>query len=34
VFLSGGPGFDPATRPGKYSSFYRFEERIMTALLS
>jgi CubicO group peptidase (beta-lactamase class C family) len=34
VFLSGGPGFDPATRPGVYSSFYRFEERIMTALLS
>lgn len=32
VFLAGGTGFDPATRPGKYSSFYRYEERIMTAL--
>ena len=34
VFLAGGPGFDPMTRPGKYSSFFRYEERIMTTLLS
>jgi CubicO group peptidase (beta-lactamase class C family) len=33
IFLTGGPGFDPMTRRGKYSSFYRYEERIMTALL-
>ncbi|QJR14637.1 serine hydrolase domain-containing protein [Usitatibacter palustris] len=32
IFLAGGPGFDPATRPGKYSAFYRYEERVMTAL--
>ena len=34
VFLAGGPGFDPMTRRGKYSSFFRYEERVMTALLS
>ena len=34
VFLAGGSGFDPMTRPGKYSSFFRYEERIMTTLLS
>jgi CubicO group peptidase (beta-lactamase class C family) len=34
IFLAGGPGFDPMTRRGKYSSFFRYEERIMTALLS
>ena len=34
VFLAGGPGFDPMTRRGRYSSFFRYEERIMTALLS
>jgi hypothetical protein len=33
VFLAGGPGFDPMTRRGTYSSFYRYEERIMTALM-
>ena len=33
VFLAGGPGVDPMTRRGKYSSFFRYEERIMTALL-
>jgi CubicO group peptidase (beta-lactamase class C family) len=32
VFLAGGPGADPAARPGAYSSFHRYEERIMTAL--
>ena len=32
IFLSGGPGFDPATTPGKYSAFYRYEERILSAL--
>lgn len=32
IFLSGGPGFDPATTPGQYSAFYRFEERILSAL--
>jgi CubicO group peptidase (beta-lactamase class C family) len=32
VYLAGGPGSDPALRPGKYSSFHRYEERIMTAL--
>ena len=32
IFLSGGPGFDPATTPGKYSAFYRYEERILNAL--
>lgn len=32
LFLTGGSGFDPATRPGRYSSFPRHEELIMTAL--
>jgi len=32
VFLIGGPGFDPETYPGEYSSFYRHEEKILTAL--
>jgi len=32
IFLSGGPGFDPATTPGAYSASYRYEERILTAL--
>jgi CubicO group peptidase (beta-lactamase class C family) len=32
IFLCGGTGFDPRTRPGIYSSFFRFEERILTAL--
>lgn len=32
VFLAGGTGFDPARFPGAYSSFHRYEERIMTAL--
>jgi CubicO group peptidase (beta-lactamase class C family) len=32
LFLCGGTGFDPRTRPGIYSSFFRFEERILTAL--
>lgn len=30
--LAGGPGFDPETYPGNYSSFHRHEERILTAL--
>lgn len=32
VFLTGGPGFDPETYGGKYSSFFRHEELILTAL--
>jgi CubicO group peptidase (beta-lactamase class C family) len=32
VYLGGGPGSDPELRPGRYSSFHRYEERIMTAL--
>ncbi len=32
VFLVGGPGFDPDHARGEYSSFYRYEERILTAL--
>ena len=32
VFLVGGTGIDPETRPGRYSSLYRYEERIATAL--
>lgn len=32
IYLIGGPGTDPATYPGLYSSRYRYEELIMTAL--
>jgi hypothetical protein len=32
VFLVGGTAIDPETRPGRYSSLYRYEERIATAL--
>jgi CubicO group peptidase (beta-lactamase class C family) len=32
VFLTGGPGFDPETARGRYSGFFRHEERILTAL--
>ena len=32
LFLCGGTAFKPATRPGLYSSYSRFEERILTAL--
>ena len=32
IFLVGGPGFDPATTPGKYSAHYRYEELILSAL--
>ena len=32
IFLIGGPGFNPETNPGKYSSFFRHEELILTAL--
>jgi CubicO group peptidase (beta-lactamase class C family) len=32
IFLIGGPGFDPETNPGKYSSLYRHEEQILDAL--
>jgi len=32
IFLSGGPGFDPVSTPGNYSAFYRYEERILSAL--
>lgn len=32
IFLIGGPAFDPDTNPGKFSSMYRHEERILDAL--
>ncbi len=32
IFLSGGPGFDPATTPGAYSALQRYEERVLSAL--
>jgi CubicO group peptidase (beta-lactamase class C family) len=33
VYLIGGPGFNPdAADPGQFSSFYGYEERILTAL--
>ena len=32
IFLTGGPGFDPEIYTGKYSAFYRHEEKILTAL--
>lgn len=32
VFLVGGPGFDPESARGRYSGFFRHEERILTAL--
>lgn len=32
IFLSGGPGFDPAATPGAYSALYRYEERILSTL--
>ncbi len=32
IFLIGGPAFNPDTNPGKYSSMYRHEERILNAL--
>jgi CubicO group peptidase (beta-lactamase class C family) len=32
VYLSGGPGFNPETTPGSYSSTLRYEEHIRTAL--
>lgn len=32
VFLTGGPGFDPALAPGNYSAMYQYEERILTAM--
>jgi hypothetical protein len=32
IFLSGGPGFDPATNFGEYSALHRYEERILNAL--
>lgn len=32
AYLCGGTAFKPQTRPGIYSSFFRFEERIMTAI--
>lgn len=34
IFLIGGPAFNPDTNPGKYSSLYRHEERILDALYS
>lgn len=32
IFLSSGMGFDPEGTPGVYSSLYRFEEKVLTAL--
>ena len=32
IYLAGGTGFDPATDPGLYSGFHRYEERILTAV--
>lgn len=32
IFLVGGPGFNPETTPGQYSSMYRYEEQIIDAL--
>lgn len=32
VMLSGGPSSDPQQRRGRYSSFHRYEERILTTL--
>ena len=33
IFLVGGVGANPETSRGKYSAFYRYEERILTALI-
>lgn len=32
IEICGGTSFDPRTTPGKYSSFRRYEERILTAM--
>ncbi len=32
IFLAGGPGANPETVSGKYSSLFRYEERILTAM--
>ncbi len=32
IFLSGGPGFDPDKTPGKFSSWQRYQEQILSAL--
>ena len=32
VFVTGGPGFNPETARGGWSGFFRYEERILTAL--
>ena len=32
IFMTGGPGFDPETWRGKYSSLYRHDEQILTTL--
>ena len=32
IFLTGGPGFNPETARGAWSGFFRYEERILTAL--
>lgn len=32
IYFTGGPGFNPESYPGRYSSFYRHEELILTAL--
>ena len=33
IFLTGGPSWNPDTTRGNYSAFYRYEERILTALI-
>jgi CubicO group peptidase (beta-lactamase class C family) len=32
IFVTGGPGFNPETARGAWSGFFRYEERILTAL--
>lgn len=32
IYLAGGPGFDPEGARGAWSGFFRYEERILTAL--
>ncbi len=32
IFLSGGPGFDPDRKPGKFSSWPRYQEQVLSAL--
>ena len=32
IFVTGGPGFNPETARGAWSGFFRYEEKILTAL--